>query len=270
MVNCEVCGKEFIRNIFHPEQLSCGDSKCSGKLWRLKNKEKMKEYRKSISDEIKKYKKEYYLKNKKEINKKSKLWRENNQEKVRQYNEYWIKNIDECQKKKIFEYQKKYREGNRDEIKKRARIFADRNKEQIKKRAREYRLKNKEKLDKRIKAYRIKTRLVFNKKQVDRRKKDKNFNMKCKLRNRLWNAFNKYEDGKRYSSSKYGINYNEIIEHLKPFPKDISKYHIDHIKPLCTFDLTDNEQVKVAFAPENHQWLTVEQNFKKGGRYGSE
>ena len=57
-----------------------------------------------------------------------------------------------------------------------------------------------------------------------------------------------------------------IIEHLKPFPKDLSKFHIDHIKPLCSFDLTDFEQIKMAFTPENHQWLTIKQNLSKGGR----
>jgi hypothetical protein len=58
-----------------------------------------------------------------------------------------------------------------------------------------------------------------------------------------------------------------IIKHLTPFPKDRENYHIDHIKPLCSFDFNDPEQIKEAFAPENHQWLTIEENLKKGGRF---
>ena len=88
--------------------------------------------------------------------------------------------------------------------------------------------------------------------------------MRHRLRSRLNIVFKKYSNGKYFPSNKYGINYKEIIEHLKPFPKDISGYHIDHIKPLCSFDLTDPEQIKEAFAPENHQWLLAEDNRKKG------
>ena len=65
------------------------------------------------------------------------------------------------------------------------------------------------------------------------------------------------------SASKHGISYKLIIEHLKPFPEDLSKYHVDHIKPLCSFDLTNSEEIKIAFAPENHQWLTAKENKEK-------
>jgi len=40
-------------------------------------------------------------------------------------------------------------------------------------------------------------------------------------------------------------------------------YVIDHIRPLCSFDLTDPEQVKIAFSPENHRWLLAEENARK-------
>lgn len=60
------------------------------------------------------------------------------------------------------------------------------------------------------------------------------------------------------------IDYMSIIEHLKPFPIDMDNYHIDHIIPLSCFDLTNPEQVKLAFAPQNHQWLLKEDNLSKG------
>jgi hypothetical protein len=56
-------------------------------------------------------------------------------------------------------------------------------------------------------------------------------------------------------------------------PKSRSKYHIDHIRPLCSFtfvneDGTENiEQIQEAFRPENHQWLLAEENLKKNGKY---
>jgi len=97
-------------------------------------------------------------------------------------------------------------------------------------------------------------------------KTNKNFRIKILLRTRLGVALNTYtKTGKIWSASKYGINYKAIIEHLKPFPRDISLYHIDHIKPLCSFNLEDPEEIKRAFAPENHQWLTAQENMSKGG-----
>lgn len=39
------------------------------------------------------------------------------------------------------------------------------------------------------------------------------------------------------------------------------------VRPLCSFDFDDSEQVKKAFVPENHQWLTIEENLKKGSKY---
>lgn len=87
-----------------------------------------------------------------------------------------------------------------------------------------------------------------------------------KLRKRVWKALRNYSaTGKISTAKEYGIDYGAIIEYLKPFPKDQSEYHIDHIRPLCSFDLNNPEQIKIAFAPENHQWLTPEQNMKKGG-----
>jgi len=42
---------------------------------------------------------------------------------------------------------------------------------------------------------------------------------------------------------------------------------VDHIKPLCTFDLIDPIQIKEASVPENHQWLLATENLQKGGKW---
>ncbi len=142
------------------------------------------------------------------------------------------------------------------------------NKLRIKIYGREYRIKNKDEERARISKWMSKNREKLNETDRIRWKNDKNFNIKRKLKYRLWFVINKYNsDGKIMNAESYGVNYMAIIEHLKPFPKDLSKYHIDHIRPLCSFDLTDTEQVKEAFAPENHQWLTIKQNLKKGGKW---
>jgi len=88
------------------------------------------------------------------------------------------------------------------------------------------------------------------------------------LRTRFRTAFKYYSTtGKIKTSNEYGINYKKIIEHLKPFPKDIENYEVDHIVPLSWFDFNNPEEIKWAWAPENHQWLTKEENRSKSNNF---
>jgi len=96
---------------------------------------------------------------------------------------------------------------------------------------------------------------------------DKEYAIEDRLRRSLNNALTKYSStGKIMSSKKYGINWKDIINSLKPFPEDIKRYEVDHIILLNTFNLTDPKQVKNAFSPSNLQWLTREENRRKSGK----
>jgi len=98
-------------------------------------------------------------------------------------------------------------------------------------------------------------------------KKNKYLFLKERIRGSFRNVLKRYsKTGKIMSSKKYGVDYKKIIEHLKPFPKDLSKYHIDHIIPLSWFDFSNPKEIKWAFAPENHQWLTIQENLKKSNK----
>ena len=87
--------------------------------------------------------------------------------------------------------------------------------------------------------------------------------MRCRLNHAI---IDYTKDGKIKKSKEYEIDYEAIIEHLKPFPKDRGEYHIDHIIPLVSFNLNKPEEVKLAFAPGNHQWLLVKDNQSKGAK----
>ena len=63
--------------------------------------------------------------------------------------------------------------------------------------------------------------------------------------------------------SEYGIDWKGIIEVLSPIPEPRSAYQVDHIIPLFKFDLTDIEQIQIAFAPENHRWLLKKENNRR-------
>ncbi len=118
-----------------------------------------------------------------------------------------------------------------------------------------------------LKENRQKNRVTTNEKEKIRKKikrlNDKNFATKERLKSCFKCALKRYADGKKHTSKKYGIEWYKIIEYLKPFPQDILNYQIDHIIPLHTFDLTNKEEIKKAFSPENHQWLTIGEHLKK-------
>ena len=90
------------------------------------------------------------------------------------------------------------------------------------------------------------------------------------LRNNLRQALRRYGEGKTFKSSFYGVDYKEIIEHIGAMPNDGQKYHIDHIRPLASFDLTKIEEIKKAFAPTNHQWLEATENIRKSDKWNGE
>ncbi len=100
-----------------------------------------------------------------------------------------------------------------------------------------------------------------------RRKTDKKYAIIDRLRRSLNHALTKYsKTGKIVSSKKYGIDWHNIIKGIEPFPEDIKKYEIDHIKPLHSFNLDNKEEIKKAFDPSNLQWLTITENRIKGGK----
>lgn len=153
-------------------------------------------------------------------------------------------------------YWKKYYQGNKEELKLKRKAYQQ--KPEVKLREEEY-----------IKAYKQKPEVKLRRREKRRKYYRNNFHNKISilLRNSFCRALKHYsKTGKIKFSCEYGINYKAIIEHLKPLPKDIENYHVDHIIPLCRFDFNNPEHIKIAFAPENHQWLTIKENLEKNNR----
>lgn len=92
---------------------------------------------------------------------------------------------------------------------------------------------------------------------------DEDFMVEQRLRARLRMAVYR---GQIEQRDQYGIDWQAIVDHLGSPPGPASEYHIDHIRPLCSFDLNDPDQVRECFAPENHQWLLGPENSRKGGK----
>jgi len=91
----------------------------------------------------------------------------------------------------------------------------------------------------------------------------KDYMIRIRIRDRLRDALRHFsKTGKTRKSNEY-LDYKSIINVLGPCPGDRKDYHIDHIKPLSSFNFNDIKEIKKAFAPSNHQWLLAHDNLKK-------
>ncbi len=173
----------------------------------------------------------------------------------------------------INQKRKEYHHKNKERINARTREYGSRPeiKVRTKERKKEYESRPEVKERTRIRKKKYwQVQEVKDKKNVERKLRyydDKEYNIKHRSKSLLRSAFKQYsKTGKIKASCKYGIDYKAIIKHLKPFPEDIENYHIDHIIPLSRFDFNNHEQIKKAFAPTNHQWLTIKENLEKGNK----
>ena len=92
---------------------------------------------------------------------------------------------------------------------------------------------------------------------------DEQFRITECLRSRLRIAFFESDLKKEKPSKKYGIFWKEIAIYLDEIKPDGEKLSIDHIIPCKSFDLTNDEHVKLCFSKENLRWCSLEENSAK-------
>ena len=201
-----------------------------------------------------KYNKKWFNKNREKQCKLGKIYREKNKEKKAKYS-------------------KKYCEENREELRKWQKRFREENREELNKKARgRYKKKeNKEKKAKYSKEYKIKNREKINKKYNEKIKVNINFKLSCYLRSRLYSAIKgNYKSGSAVRD--LGCSIKELKAHLEEqFVEGMNwnnhgSWHIDHIKPLASFDLTDREELLEAVNYTNLQPLWAADNLSKGSK----
>ena len=132
------------------------------------------------------------------------------------------------------------------------------NKEKILSKNKEYYSKNKVKIQ-------AKNKIYWNNKYHT----DINFKLAQVLRKRLYSAIKGYS-----AVDDLGCSIEELRFHLESQFKDnmswdnYGEWHIDHIKPLASFDLTNEEELKKACNYTNLQPLWAKDNLKKGAKHG--
>ena len=112
----------------------------------------------------------------------------------------------------------------------------------------------------------------FNRYENEKRHNNKQYRIAKSLRDRIYKAV---ERGDKSASTKklLGCSIDQLIEHIEnQFTDGMSwsnygKWHIDHIRPCISFDLTDPIQQEKCFNYKNLQPLWEFDNKSKGGKY---
>lgn len=184
---------------------------------------------------------------------------------------------------------RKYADENKESLRIARRAWAAKNADSVRAYQKEYKKKNAERLRKqRAERYaadpeRFKTmtkkqdrtsesyRATSRKRAAKRRATDTEYRIRCNITTRLNTALRKgYKSGSAVRD--LGCSIPELRAHLEAqFTEGMSwetyglhGWHIDHIRPLASFDLTDREQLLTACHFTNLQPLWAKDNLSKG------
>lgn len=121
---------------------------------------------------------------------------------------------------------------------------------------------------------RARTNATATRYQRERRKRDPIFKLLAYVRGRIRGALTRrYLRRNTKTEGLLGCSVQELKDHLEAQFRDgmtwdnFGQWHVDHIRPCCSFDLTKSEEQKICFHYTNLQPLWAEENFKKSGRY---
>lgn len=267
---------------------------------RYKNPYYSENYRKTYKEQIHQSQKIYYLKNRQKILDYQKEYRKNNKENIALAQKRYRKTHKEKLKQQKYEYHQKMKnDPHYMAVNKKAKIkFRKTHREKLICKLKEYRVKNKEILAVKNKI-RCKKWYLLNKDKVSQYLKDNWKEIKVKrrpkariykykrwhsdikyrlqecLRSNLWSKLNNYQQGIKLKSQStirlLGCNIDFFIGYLESqFEEGMSwdnyglhGWHVDHILPCASFDLSDPEQQKLCFHYTNLQPLWAKENLAK-------
>lgn len=138
--------------------------------------------------------------------------------------------------------------------------------------ARIWKRKNKNRINQQVNARRAKNKEFINKKFKEKRKYDIKYRLECILRGRLACALRAVKCKKSFPTlNLLGCEIDYLKQYIESLWLEgmnwdnhgLLGWHIDHIKPINTFDLTDPEQQKQCFHYTNLRPLWYQDNLKR-------
>ena len=160
---------------------------------------------------------------------------------------------------KILESKKEYSKKNREMLKQKSKKWYQENREYSLEQRKIYQELNKDAIKDRMREY-----------TINKYHSDPNLKIKMNLSRRMRSFFSK--NGSR-TIDFIGCSIDDLKLHLeKQFTDGMSwenygDWHVDHIRPCCSFDLTDPEQQRECFNYTNLQPLWARDNLAKGGSF---
>lgn len=216
----------------------------SNRKYRQSHKEEIRACLKSWRERNKEYRKEYKKINAEAIRKKEVEWRSRNRDKVLAAKKRWYQK----HKAKVLKYHSEYYEKNKDIL-----------------------LPQMSAYQKSIRPIRTKYELEYRRKRF---KADPGYKLRAVLRARIVTALVRSKTKKIATTEQLiGCPVEKARKHIESLFKDgmtwenHGDWHIDHIRPLASFDLTDIEQQKIAMHYTNLQPLWAVENMKKSAKY---
>ena len=203
-----------------------------------------------------------------------KLWRKLNKRDTYKTNKDWRERNREVLKKKRDNYRRK----NKKMLAKQQKDLRERNKEMLAKQQKDWRKRNKEDIKRKNKEWYNKNGPAYYRGYYRKRKGDINFKISGNLRSRIYSVIRGgFKPGSAVKD--LGCTVEFLKQHLEQkFYDDLGdgremnwdnygRWHIDHIKPLSLFDLSDREQFLEACHYTNLQPLWAKDNLSKGAKY---
>lgn len=229
----------------------------------------------SKKDKDRIYYTEYRKNNRQKIRERGLKWYHENKKKCRESAKRRRKTPEGREKDKL--YARKYRAENRERILEYRRGYYKENAEKERNRSYEYRKNNREKY---LESTR-KTHQKNRKKESEysreytkkRRDADPSYRIVGNLRSKIRLAMKAEKTDKKDRFNKLlGCSPSELVKHLELLFKEgmswenygLKGWHIDHIKPCASFDLTNIEEQNKCFNYKNLQPLWAKDNLSKG------
>jgi len=234
-----------------------------------------KEYTKNYYQKNKDKIKEYYQKNKETLQAKYEI---NIEEKKRKSKEHYQKNKSIIQAKAKIRYKvnidkrREYYRINKELITKKWKESYESNKVKYAEKRKQYIEANKKHILDYAAKYSAANRKSINAKRNLRRASDPNYKLACALRSRVSHALRAQKVSKTNRSFELlGCSIEEAKQHIEQqFTEGMSwenyaldTWHIDHIIPVNTFDLTKDEEQKKCFHYTNLRPLPAKENLSR-------